>query len=145
MVKGVSHNTVLPVSTLSELDEMYHCEVPHKLYKKTLGKNTKRGFAWSPWNNLWKYLSCTFCRGLLPTLAMELTRHIRNNAQAIKHTSKEDYAFQFFPVKWHDHNNPTVNEINRKGKESYKNLFFPSGTNILVRYHRYFVCSKLSL
>ena len=52
---------------------------------------------------------------------------METDAQAIKHTSEADYALQFFLANWHDYNNPTVKEINRKAKESYKNLLFPQG------------------
>jgi len=40
------------------------------------------------------------------------------DAEAIKHTSKADYALQLLRAKKHDYNNLIINEINRKGKES---------------------------
>lgn len=52
---------------------------------------------------------------------------METDAEEIKYTSETDYALQFFLAKWRDYNNPTVNEINRKGKESCKNLLFHQG------------------
>lgn len=69
------------------------------------------------------------------------------DAEAIKYTSEEDYTLHFFLAKWHDYNKPTVNEINRKEKESYMNLLLPQGLiswqdNVAVLYgQNKFICS----
>lgn len=70
---------------------------------------------------------------------------VETDAEAIKYTSEADYALKFFLAKWQDYNNPTVNDINRKGRESYKNLLSPQELISWLDITAIFLHSKLSL